>query len=156
MRLTNGQKKALHAVARQAGLNNVAYRLVLRNLAGVDSAASPRWRREDFIMIMGLFEKGAGGQLKGNAPGYWRDELRLARPGDALRVRIRREAAAMGWTEGDLDRFVASNRMSSGQFASIDDAPAEWLVKVLEAVKAMKTREQGAGNREKPRHAHAD
>jgi len=148
MRLSIGQKTGLHAAARQAGLNEDQYRLVLRRLAGVDSAADPKWRRRDFIACMAFFEAKAGGRLRGNTAGYWRDELRAARPGDALRHRVRREARRLGWTDADLNRFLASRRCSSGRFACIEDAPPEWLVRLLEALKAMAERREIEERRE--------
>lgn len=142
MRLTNGQKKALHAAAREAHLDDAGYRTALRNLAGVGSATDPRATREGFISVMAFFEHEAGGRLHGCDAGYWQKEMETARPADALLWRIRRDAAALGWAEADLDAFVAGPRMSGGRFARLADAPAPWLVKILEALKAMRGRQE--------------
>jgi len=144
MRLTAGQKKGIHAAARQAGFDEAAYRLVLRNLAGVSSSLDARFTRISFITCMAFFEETAGGTLRGNTPRYWQREMEAARPADGLLWRIRSDAKALGWDEADLDRFLASAKMSSGRHASLADAPAVWLVKVLEALKAMRGRRKAA------------
>jgi len=146
MRLTNGQKKGLHAAARQAGLDEAAYRLVLRNLAGVSSSTDARFTRISFITCMAFFEEAAGGTLRGCTPRYWQGEMESARPADGLLWRIRRDAKALGWDEADLDRFLASAKMSSGRHVSLAGAPAVWLVKVLQALKAMCGRQEAAAN----------
>ena len=140
MRLSNRQKAALAIARKAAGLDDPAYRLILCNLAGVASAKDRRWRRVDYIAVMAILEDRADGRLPGFTPGYWQGEARRADAGDALRHRARQAAGAMGWTEEDLSRFVASTHMSSGRFATIDDMPPVWLAKALEALKAMAER----------------
>jgi len=140
VRLTNGQKKALHAAARQAGLDDAGYRTALRNFAGVRTAADPGVTRVGFISVMAFLEHTSGGRLTGCDAGYWQGEMATARPADALLWRIRRDAVALGWNEAHLNEFLASDRMSSGRFTRIEETPAVWLVKVLEALKAMRAR----------------
>lgn len=149
MRLTNGQKKALHAAAREAHLDDAGYRTALRNLAGVGSATDPRATREGFISVMAFFEHEAGGRLHGCDAGYWQKEMETARPADALLWRIRSDARALGWTAADLNAFLAGPRMSGGRFASIGSTPAVWLVKILEALKAMRARRGPGGARKR-------
>jgi len=140
--LTNGQKKALHAAAGQAGLDDAGYRTALRNFARVKTSTDARITRVGFISVMAYFEYEAGGRLKGCDAGYWQREMATARPADALLWRIRSDAKALGWTQADLDAFVAGPNMSGGRFTTLDETPAVWLVKVLEAMKAMRGRQR--------------
>lgn len=141
--LTNGQKKALHSAAREAGVGEEDRRLIQRNLGGFYSAADKTASREGFIAVMAFLEARAGGRLSGCTLGYWRAETVKANPTDRLLYRINREAAAMGWTPQHVDAFLHSDRMSSGLFGTVADAPAYWLRKLLEAMLAIQRRAGG-------------
>jgi len=140
MSLTNGQKKALHSAARQAGLDEQERRLIQQNIGGFFSAADRSASREGFIAVMAFCEKRCGGCLAGCTVGYWSAQDAQANPLDGLRHRLNHQAAAMGWSPGDVDRFLASEHMSSGLYGSVEDAPAYWLGRLLEALKAIASR----------------
>jgi len=144
MSLTNGQKRAIHAAARQAGIdprkNEDTYRLVLRNVGGFHSAAAKRASREGFIAVMAFLEERAGGQLKGNTPGYWAGQDATANPRDPIIYRIRQTASKLGLSNEQIDAFLAGPHCSSGRYESLADAPTRWCVKVLEGLKQILAR----------------
>jgi hypothetical protein len=140
MALTNGQKKALHTAARQAGLGDEDRRLVQRNIGGFYSAADATATRRGFIACMAFYETRSGGQLAGSQSGYWRAEDAKANPTDSLVHRIRVEADAVGMSAADVDAFLASDKMSSGHCQGVNVAPAYWLNKLLSALIAMRKR----------------
>ena len=135
--LTNGQKKALHCAARQAGLDRDAYKLVIRNVGGFASAADKTANRYGFLAAMAFFEARCGGCLRGNTPGYWAAENGKANPRDPLVYRIREVAGELGMNAAALDDFLAGPHCSSGLYASLDEAPTRWLAKLLEGLKAI-------------------
>lgn len=135
--LTNGQKKALHCAAREAGLDREAYRLVIRNVGGFESAADKTAGRAGFIAVMAFFEARCGGRLRGRTQDYWAAENAKANPRDPLVYKIRQVAAALGMDAAALDDFLASPHCSSGLYATLDEAPARWLAKLLEGLKAI-------------------
>jgi len=157
-RLTNNQKKALHAGAREAKIldgsaaGEARYRIALRSLGGCHSAADPGWTREGFCRVMAFFELQAGGRLRGNTEGYWAGESRKLDSGgepatDRYAWRIEREARRLGWTAEDVDAFLASDHCTQGRFARVADAPSWALSKLLEAMKAMAARNAERGTR---------
>jgi len=145
--LSNGQKRALHAAARQAGLTEAERRLVQRNVGGFHSAADRTATREGFIAVMAFLEARCGGRLNGCGEGYWRGQDAAANPLDRLRWRIRREAEARGWTEADAEAFLASRHMSGGACRLLAEAPAYWLTRLLQALIEMNRRAVGTAGR---------
>ena len=142
MALTNGQKKALHAAARQAGVGDDQRRMIQRNVGGFHSAADPTATRYGYIQVMAVLEELGGGALRGNTAGYWLAEARAARPDDALRFAIRRQGRLLGWSAERLDAFLASGHMSSGACGSVDAAGRYWLHRLLDALKAIRGRHE--------------
>ena len=139
MILSPGQVRAVHAAARQAGLADEQRRVLMRNLAGVRSCKD-RWTRVGFQCVMAALEDLAGGRLRGNTSGYWREQADGATDADALRWRIGEEACALGWSLADVDAFLASRHMSCGRHRRLADAPVYWCSRVLDAVRAIKAR----------------
>lgn len=138
--LTNGQKKALHVAARNAGLTDDQRRLVQRQIGGFHSAADRRAGREGFIAVMRFYEDRAGGRLPGCTAGYWAQQDDQANPTDALVHLCRKHAAALGMTVEQLDAFVAGEHMSRGACVDVETATAYWLRRLLEGLKAMARR----------------
>ncbi|HOD79984.1 MAG: hypothetical protein BWX88_02664 [Planctomycetes bacterium ADurb.Bin126] len=132
--LTNGQKKALHSAARQAGLDEQARRTVQRNVGGFHSAADRSASRDGFVAVMAFLEDRCGGCLRGNTPGYWAQQRDQADPGDRLRWRIDQEANALGWTKAQVNAFLSSRHMSGDLFGTVQQAPAYWLSRLLEGM----------------------
>jgi len=154
--LTNGQKKALHAAARAAGLDDAARRLIQRNVGGFHSAADRTATRAGFIACMAFYEARCGGRLMGARTGYWQAEDEKASPTDALLFRVRQLALKLGMGDVGLSAFLAGPHISSGQYDDVATCPAYWLRKLLEGVKAIRrraakglgTRDQGLGARQ--------
>jgi len=142
MALTNGQKRALHAAARQAGVTEMERRFIQRNLGGFHSAADRTATRLGFIRVMAHYEDACSGRLRGCTPRYWRSQADAARPGDALRFACRRQAEALGWPAERLDAFLAGPHMSGGRAASVAAAGPYWLHRLLDALNAMLARRQ--------------
>ena len=144
MSLTNGQKRAIHCAAREAGIDSRtdedSYRLVLWNVGGFHSAADRTASRQGFIAVMAFFEQRAGGGLTGCTFDYWADEDAKANPRDPIIYRIKRIAAGLGMDDQGIEDFMESRHMSSGAYRRLEDAPTRWLVKLLEALKAMQRR----------------
>ena len=141
MALTNGQKKALHSAARQAGLNDDQRRMIQTGIGGFDSAAAAGWSRDGFIRVMAHYEQEyCGGCLRGCTPHYWRDQARGAGPNDRLRFAIRREAAALPepMTPEQLDAFLS--RMSGGKETDVVAAGFYWLSRLFDGLKALGAR----------------
>jgi hypothetical protein len=146
--LTNGQKKALHCAARQIGLADEMRRSVQRRLGGFYSAADKTATRWGFLAVMAFFETQAGGRLRGNTAGYWQRAYEKEDPESALRYKARALGADLGMDAGDLDRFVASDRVSGGRARGLATAPRWALRKLVEALKAMRERQSGVRNSE--------
>ena len=141
MNLSNKQKAMLHWVPQRLGLSDAERRIIQRNVGGFYSAADRTCTREGCIAVMAHYEGCfPDGRIPGSAVGYWAEECAKASPVDTLVFRIRAEAAALGWTDVDVDMFLASKHCSSGRYQSIDEAPLYWLTRVLEALKAMHSR----------------
>jgi len=134
MALTNGQKKAIHAAARQAGIPEDMRRTVQQRIGGFWSAADATASRQGFIAVMAFHESRCGGRLARCTPGYWSAEDARANPTDSLVYRIRAEASALGMTEAGLDAFLAGEHMSRGACESVATAPAYWLRKLLQGL----------------------
>lgn len=143
MSLTNGQKKALHAVARQAGLNDEQRRVLQKGIGGHVSAADRAWTRAEFIRVMAHYEREyCGGEIRGNMPRYWQDQLAALGPNDSLVWRIRQEAAGLPdpMTDAQVDAFLA--RMTGSEIAKVADANAYWLSRLIEGLKALRKRRE--------------
>ncbi len=146
--LTNGQKKALHSAARQAGVPEWLRRSVQRRIGGFHSCADRTATRNGFLAVMAYLEDWAGGCLRGNTPGYWRAAYEREDPESALRFKARALAADLAMDSGDLDRFVASDRVSGDRARNLATAPRWALRKLVEALKAMLKRECKTRNME--------
>lgn len=140
MELTSGQKQALHAAARQAGVDDNDRRMIMRNVGGFSSCADKTITRQGFIAVMAFLEKMADGQLKGSQRDYWLSQDRAANPTDALVHRLRKEAGYIMMDDAALNAFLASPKMSSGRYTDITQCPIYWLRRCIEAVKAMAKR----------------
>lgn len=143
MSLTNGQKRALHAAARQAGVDDEQRRLIQRNIGGFHSAADKTATRQGFIAVMAFYERRCGGCLAGSTRGYWAFEDDKANPTDGLVFACRKTASRLGLSNGQLDAFLAGRHMSCGACESIEQAPAYWLRKLLEGLKVIAKRNRG-------------
>ena len=142
MSLTNGQKKALHSAARQAGLSDEHRHMVQRSIGGFDSAKAAGWTRQGFIRVMAYFEKAAGGALRGCTAWYWRGEAGPEHADDALRHAIRQAAAGLPepMSPEQLDHFLA--RMSNGNSLAVEGASRYWLSKLLDGLRALSRRKR--------------
>lgn len=72
---TNLQLKLIHVAYRQAGLNEPQYRMLLKNVAGVDSAK--KLLQRDFENVMAVLED-CGFRDTHHGETYWRDKIALA------------------------------------------------------------------------------
>ena len=142
MKLSNRQKAILHKAAAAAGHDEARRRQVQRSIGGFNSCCDRSVTREGFIAVMAYFEGECHGQLPGFTPGYWFGQSLRAEPLDALKVSIRREAQALGWSEGDTESFLASEHLSRGRFRRIQEAPPYWLSRLLDALKAIRKRRE--------------
>jgi len=142
MALTDGQKKALHSAARQAGFSDPDRRLVQQNIGGFYSAADRTASREGFIAVMAFYEGHCGGRLAGCTPGYWASEDAKANPTDSMVHRINCEAKALGMSPRQLDAFVAGSHMTNGKFDTLAACPAYWLRRVLQALLEIRKRKR--------------
>ena len=146
--LTRKQKMLLHVAAKEAGVDEPARRVIQRNVGGFYSAADKTATHEGFAAVMAHYEHLAGKQLARFSAGYWRDADQANRrkaeggpaPTDRLKWRIAREAEAMGMTNDDVDRFLSSDKMSSGLFLTVADADAYWLNRLLQSLIEMRKR----------------
>jgi hypothetical protein len=148
MRLSNKQKARLHQAAQAAGYTDKErYREVLQKEAGVRSSADLRITREGFIRVMAFFEGQCAGQLPRSSPGYWFGESMRADGTDSLRVAVERERTALGWSPETLEAFLAGPHLSAGKCPRLADATAYWLSRLLDAMKAMRKRDEGTKGR---------
>lgn len=154
MSLTNGQKRAIHAAARQAGLNRQQYETVIWHVGAFRSAADSTASRQGFIAVMAFLEERCDGCLRGNTSDYWRDQDRQHNPRDPIIHRIRQVAASLGMDDHGLDEFMAGKHMSGGWYSSLNAAPTRWLVKLLEGLKAMERRRRYANASRHGRSTH--
>jgi len=142
MKLSPKQIRSLHWAARQAGYKSDAMRHSIQlNIGGTYSAADRTWTRQGFIAVMAFYEDACEGQLINSDPGYWRAESDKASPTDTLLYKVSQLRERLGWTAQRLDTFVASNHLTSGRYARVADAPAYWLRRLIEALKAILSRE---------------
>jgi len=143
--LTNGQKKALHSAARQAGVAESLRRSIQRRIGGFWSAADRGATRHGFLAVMAFLEGRCDGRLRGNTAGYWQAAYEREDPGSALRYKARALAEDLEMDSGDLDRFVASDCVSGGRARDLVTAPRWALRKLVEALKAMGARSRLSG-----------
>lgn len=150
--LTNRQKMLLHRVPQALGVDDAQRRVIQRNVGGFHSAADTTASHEGFCAVMAFYEGRAGGTLDGFTAGYWqaahqRNEAGGGHSTERLARRIRLLAAEMGWTLGDAEALLVSDHCSSGQAKRLDEAPAYWLSRLLDAMKAIAARQAGQGVR---------
>jgi len=138
--LTNKEKALLHMIPSKLGIAAAERRVIQRNVGGFHSAADRTATHEGFAAVMAFYEDRSGGCLDGYSPGFWCGRAEKALPTDRLLYRIARLAKSMGWTPGDVDLFLASDHMSSGGYASVQEAPTYWLTRLLEALKKISQR----------------
>jgi len=145
MRLSNKQKQALHSAARAAGVNDVSRRTIQWNVGGFYSAADATCSREGFIAVMAFYEtQYLQGCVPGFTAGYWARQDREANPTDAVLHRIEQLRAALGLPKDKLDEFIHGPHFTRGLYRGIDELPAVWLRKLLEALKAIARRKGAA------------
>lgn len=144
MSLSNGQKRALHAAARAAKLNDDQRRMIQKGIGGHLSAADAGWTRHEFISVMAHLERQyCRDQIPGYTPKYWQTELRKSSPASSLAYACRCVAGELGWSDAELDAFLAGPRMSGGKCLRVADAPVYWLSRLLGALKAIRNRRDG-------------
>ena len=139
--LTNGQKRALHAAAREAGIDDADRRMIQWNVGGFHSAADRTASRYGFVCVMAFIEARCGGQLRGNTPGYWQAARDGSSESSAMEYAIRADARRLGWSDADVDAFVASTHMTSGAFGELAGLPPYWLARVRQALIEISRRE---------------
>lgn len=135
--LTNRQKTVLHVVPAALGIDEPARRLIQRNVGGFHSSADKTATHEGLAAVMAFYERTAGGCLRGYTRDYWAKADAVKNPTDRLLWRVRRQAAELGITAAQLDAFVAGDHFTRGTFARVEDLPATWLRKLVEALKAI-------------------
>lgn len=135
--LTNGQKRALHAAAREAGIEEWARREIQQRIGGFYSAADRSASREGYIAVMAFYESRCGGRLSHSSPGYWAGEDARANPTDALAHKAVALARGLGLSPEQLDDWIAGPHMSSGAAPNVQDASAYWLRRAIEGLKAI-------------------
>ncbi len=145
MPLTNGQKRALHCAARQAGVDEDQRRTIQQQLGGFYSAADPAASRRGFISVMAFYECRCSGRLAGSTAGYWQAQDAQANPTDALVFACRKAGSGLGLSNGKLDAFLAGRHMSRGACESLDTATAYWLRRLLDGLKAIAKRRRAKG-----------
>ncbi len=142
MKLSNRQKAMLHWVPDALGISDAQRRLIQRNVGGFHSAADGTVTRQGFIAVMAFYEaRSPGGRIRGFTAGYWAAEAAKAGPTDALLFACRRQAHRLGWDNATLEEFLAGRHMSCGQCGELATAPAYWLRRLLDALKAMADRQ---------------
>lgn len=155
MKLSNKQKMLLHVVPAKLGITEAERRVIQRNVGGFHSAADKTCTREGFVKVMAFYESRSPERcLPGGTPGWWAAEKdKAAGPDDSLVRRCRQEAFKLGWSEQQMNLFLAGKHMSTGRYRSVDDATRYWLIRLLEAMKAIKKREGAAANSANPKKA---
>jgi len=149
MKLSNKQKMLLHTVPNGLGITNAERRVIQRNVGGFYSAADKTCTREGFVAVMAFYESRAPGHcLPGGTPDWWAGEAeKTPGPNDSLIRRVRQEAFKIGWTEQQTMLFLCGKHMSNTVYQSINDAPKYWLIRLMEAIKAIRKREGFAANK---------
>ncbi len=139
----------LHTVPAGLGITEAERRIIQRNVGGFFSAADKTCTREGFVAVMAFYESRAPGNcLPGGTPGWWAAQVeKNSEPNDSLIRRIRQEAFKMGWSEQQIVLFLSGKHMSNTSYPSINDAPRYWLIRLLEAIKAIRKREGSAANK---------
>lgn len=132
--LTKKQKMLLHMAPDRLGIDEAGRRTVQRNVGGFCSAADSDATHEGFVAVMAFWETRSGGCLDGFTPRYWQRADAEKNPTDRLCWRIRQEAAELALTAGQVDAFLAGKHMSGGRYHTVQEAPAYWLRRVLQAL----------------------
>ena len=139
--LTNKQKMLLHVAPGKLGIDAEQRRTIQRTVGGFESAADRKASHEGFAAVMAFYEDRAGGALESYTKGYWAAASRRHADGggatDRLIHRIRRQADARGWSEVDVERFLASKHCSSGKHLSLASASTYWLSRCLDGMTAI-------------------
>jgi hypothetical protein len=132
---TANQLKLIHIAARQLDLDDADYRLVLRNVAKVESAKE--LDNVSFEDVMACFE-GAGFRMPKEAEDYWRNKVALrSRFATSREVfEIRRLAEKVMYDLPGLCRKFSAGRTWEPSKLSRDEAS-----KLIEMLKACATRE---------------
>ncbi len=143
MKLSNKQKMLLHTVPAGLGITEAERRIIQRNVGGFFSAADKTCTRAGFVAVMAFYESRAPGRcLPGGTPDWWAAEAeKTPGPNDSLIRKVRAEAFKLGWTEQQIMPFLCGKHMSNTAYQSINDAPRYWLIRLLEAIKAIRKRE---------------
>ena len=133
---TNLELKMVHVAARQAGLGEEQYRMVLRNAGGV--ASSKELTQAGLEDVMSVFEDG-GFRHQGKPENYWRNKVAMRGTfcGDRLAHKIAELAARQQYALEGLCRRVSGERV--GIVARLTPREALNLVELLKAVIERKT-----------------
>jgi hypothetical protein len=150
--LSKKQKMILHVTAAGLGISEEERRVIQRNIGGFYSSADRTATSEGFAAVMAFYEDRSGGQLDGCSPGYWKRAAaaNAAKSGgpsgsgsSRLVYAVRAQAKRMGWTEADVENFLASPHMTNGRYLRLEDTPAYWLSRLLNGMRAIAAREGG-------------
>lgn len=128
---TTQQFKLIHVAARQAGLDDGMYRMVLRNVGGVKS--SKELTQAGFEDVMAVFED-CGFREIGKPPTYWRDKVSIRGVfcGERMARKITELAAEQGYALAGLCR-----RFSEGRVEGVDKLKPREAWKLIEMLKAV-------------------
>jgi hypothetical protein len=137
---TPGQLRTIHQGARRVGLTDPAYRVLLRNVGGVESSKDLDNPGVEDVMAV-LEDLGFDSHPAGRK--YWRDKVRMrgSHCGERMGRKIRELAAGGRYT---LEAMV--QRFSDGRTASVEQLHPREGWKLIEALKAIQQRDE-AGKR---------
>jgi len=137
---TTQQFRLIHVAARQAGLDDGLYRLVLRNVGGVKS--SKELTQAGFEDVMAVFED-SGFREIGKPPTYWRDKVSIRGVfcGERMARKITELAAEQGYALAGLCR-----RFSNDRVEGVDKLKPRQAWKLIEMLKAVVDRNQQAAS----------
>jgi hypothetical protein len=128
---TKGQIIAIQTAKRALKLSDPAYRMILRNVGGVES--STLLTNEAFDQVMAVFEE-SGFQSHPAGPTYWRDKA--ARGGDRAAWKLRQLA---GQTGIDAEGFSA--RMSKKRTRTPESLTPRERYNAIEGLKKIAQRD---------------
>ena len=125
--------KLVHLAYRQAGLDEEQYRMVLRNVAGTESAKS--LSQVDLENVMAVLED-SGFRHAGKSPDYWRSKVALRGSfcGERMVRKIEGLAAQQKYDLAGLCRRVSDDRV-----ARVDKLMPREAHRLIEALKAICT-----------------
>jgi len=131
--------KLIHMAYRQAGLEEEHYRMILRNVAGVESAKL--LSQTDLENVMAVLED-SGFRHAGKPADYWRSKVALRGSicGERMVRKIEDLAAGQKYDLAGLCRRVSAERV-----ARVDKLMPREAYQLIEALKAICARQAKAG-----------